>query len=231
LARSCCRRRLIGRISERSPSSDDPILRHLPLETQRVRPERAYGLNIQSIQGKTAVLLHPQHEKSEGRGPLILLRIPNEFLRRLVAEPLQTFGVNLLIKYPSMARLAELPDSCRGWCDGKMTVTLESKPVGAVSSAEERIRAIHSDIAQQRTLTTSFISYISLTSPPDYDEAYEVIYNYRPREDIRTYYLRKGSASEAEFVECNPNTPSPSCEFKLSFADQPRLQITYRLSK
>jgi len=50
---------------ERNPRSVDPVLRHLPLDREQVRPEEAPNLEVLTAPGKQIVVLHVPHEKPE----------------------------------------------------------------------------------------------------------------------------------------------------------------------
>ena len=214
----------------RSPSSIDPVLRHLPLEKERVRPDPTPGLDIPPARGKQTIILRPAHEKTnEPLAPLIALRIPSEFFVRPTDRPAEVFGLNLPVQYPSMAHYIEQFDSCRGWCEGKMRVSLESRRMGIRSAAASRVAVVREDIARQAKMAEPLVSFNSITPPTDYGEAIDVIYNkIQGSNRYERYFIRNdNNGAVAEFVYCYPKVPSPACTFMMPFPDQPLVQINY----
>lgn len=219
-----------GEHLKRSPTSIDPILRHLPLEKERVRPDETPGLDVAPVTDKQTIVLRAYGKEPGNHNELlIVLRVLNEFFHRASTKASEVFGLNLLVKYPSMTRFTELPDSCRGWCEGKMMVSLDNRSAISKSVAQIRAERLRTDMVRQAAMDYPHISYTPRTPPPDYDEAYDVVYNKRGEGGrLREYFFRKGSDGQfIEFVECHPKVPSPACTFHIVLPAQPALAIDY----
>jgi hypothetical protein len=210
----------------RSPESVDPILRHLPLEKERVRPEPTPGLQIEPVAGKQTVVLRAIYEKPEAPRPLLLvLRIPNEFFRRPSEKPSEVFGLNLLLKYPSMERMVELPESCLGYCDGKIFLSLENRSNAPGIRAKQLIESMARHAAEAEPL----ITYTQQSPAAGYDEAFKEVYVRRSDGGgLTEMFLKTGNNGEVtEYVECQPHVPSPACTFYIYLSRQPLLSIRY----
>jgi hypothetical protein len=108
-------------------------------------------------------------------------------------------------------------------------LSLENRGAQSKSAPGSRAERLREDITRQSAMADPLITYTPRTPPPEYDAAYDVVYNKKTHGGrVEQYFLRHGEdGNVTEFVECHPNMPSPSCSFEVSLPRQPALSISY----
>lgn len=206
-----------------------PPARVAPLESERIRPEPTPGLQVPTVPGTQTVVLREYVPtlRPDQAIPPVALHVPDKYFAKLTGRPAEVWGLNLIVRYPTMEPLRSKARACaEAWCGDEILLHLEID-----RTARSQMRA---DMNKRRVAIAERDSSVSVspgTLPSDYNEAYrESFIKRRPPEEELVYLKNDHAGQVTEYVECFPNAPNPICTFFFSFPELSDLQIEYTAS-
>lgn len=212
----------------------DPLLKVVPLEQDRVSPSNpAKNLPLQTEPGKADYLLYNHLRQSEANVPILYLKIPEEYIGASPA-PVHNFGMHFYIWYPEMTGSLNPANQerikCLGYCNGKIHLMIENT-IGLKLSAQASANVFHADMDRHLQDNKQHYSYVTIKN-----DGIEEIYIKRGMAkaiegDTSIVFIKKNLEGKyVDFIECEPNTPSPGCTAFLNIGDNAGVSVEYSFS-
>lgn len=224
------------------PDSKDPILRHTPIERERIEPTPSPSIsNVAPEFGTTDYFLYNYVRRESVGVPIVHLKIPDVFLKKRNKAPIHAWGLNFIIWYPALVaeqnidELISIPKIClQISCVDEIRVSVDNNiGNGCGRNCEVDILKNNMRLAQENAASNA--KFIKKTDVI-FDEAYEKkLLNLRDKfgdrldKEYFIKYTRDGAF--LLFIDCSPNTPFPACDAYFWLNNQDQIEVHFFFSK